>query len=448
MRHLAANCVAAACAAVTILRPCPDATAAPRPAVGSPGPDVVANGGFEGAFADGVGEGWRGHEGPGGGYFAENARLGRIGGGLIGGTRCWDGPCEEDVQTLAMSAKVHLVDEGRLDMTTKIREALGRDAIVVLKMNAEAWAARSGIDLFGREPEAYGARFADHCMQRSRQTGHWPRCYYGLNEPDIDDPERLSKACRFEIGFTRRLHENGCRSCVLNHATGTPRSLDAFFTDDVRELLRTADYVGYHAYGSDEEIFACGGDGEDHALRWRRIAAGCRERGWRMPPVIYTEGTVDAEWIAQGDRFTPEMVRDDLIGFGEALLDDPWATGLCVFLTGAWPGQAEQARDITKYPARIIEPVRVWNRDHPVDARSGTGSQVIGGEGASFDRAICAAAPTVPGRNVPVRRVAQVRALRRGGGAVGPSGRGGARVRSDGTGRRSHGGRRSYGPAT
>jgi hypothetical protein len=358
---------------------------------------MPANGDFEGEFVDGVAAGWRGHAGPGGGYFARNSRLGRIGGGLIGGTRCWDGPCEEDVQTLAMSAKVHLVDEGRIDMTTKIRESLGRDAIVVLKMNAESWAARAKIDLLGREPESYGARFADHCVTMSRRSGHWPRCYYGRNEPDLDDPGRLEKAVRFEIGFTRRLHEHGCRSCVLNLAAGTPRSPEAFFTDDVRELLSLADYVGYHAYGSADAVFACRGTMEDHALRWRRVVAGCRERGWRVPPLIYTEGTVDAEWIAHGDRFTPEMVRDDLLGFGDALLNDPWSVGLCVFLTGAWPGQREQARDITKYPIRIIQPLRAWNRDHPVDAHGGTGAQVVGSEGGSFDRTLCAPARTEPG---------------------------------------------------
>ena len=97
-----------------------------------------------------------------------------IGGGLIGGTRCWDGPCEEDVQTIALSAKVHLVDEGRIDMVSKLREALGRDLITVLKMNAEAWAERTGVDPFGRDPEEAGGRFADHCIEISRRTGHPP----------------------------------------------------------------------------------------------------------------------------------------------------------------------------------------------------------------------------------------------------------------------------------
>jgi len=361
-------------------------------------PNLLDNGGFEEGFSDGVAEGWIGHAGEGGGQFSENPKTGPIGGGLYGAARCWTKPCEEDVQTMAMSGKVHLVDIGRMDMTSKIRDAMGADAIVVLQLYVSLFEPQLGHGTLDGDPEANGRAFADFCYQKSQQTGHWPRCYHGLVEPNLDDPEALAKACRFELGFTNRLHEHGCRSCVLNHGPGSPADLENMFTDEVRELLAVADYVGYHAYGGhDGELMCDAATRDEFSLRWRQIAEGYREREWRFPPVIYTEGTVREGWIAEGEKYTPEMIREDLTTFGDFMEHDPWAVGLCVYLTGAWPMQAGQDRDITKYPERIIQPLAAWNRAHPVDAHRGAGSQVIGAYGEPVDRSICQAVATQPG---------------------------------------------------
>jgi hypothetical protein len=361
-------------------------------------PGFVQNGNFEGNFVGGIAEGWIGHSGDGNGYFAENPKTGPIGGGLYGAARCWIKPCEEDVQTLAMSGKVHLVDLGRMDMTSRIREAMGADAIVVFQPYISLWEPQLGHGALDRDPHANGVAFADFCYQKSQQTGHWPRCYHGLVEPNLSDRDQLTKACQFELGFTNRMHQLGCRSCVLNHAPGTPVPKENMYLDEVRELLAVADYVGYHAYGGHNLELMCDESTRDEfSLRWREFAREYQNRGWRFPPVIYTEGTIRNGWIDKGDQFTPEMIRNDILGFAELIGNDPWAVGLCASLTGVWPMHPGQDKDITKYPERIIEPISRWNQAHPVDAHSGTGSQVIGGNGQPVNRSICQAVPTNAG---------------------------------------------------
>ncbi len=353
---------------------------------------------FESGFEEGVALGWTGVAIGSGGLFSENPKTGPIGGSLYGGARCWGGPCEEDVQTIAMSAKVHLVGLGRIDMAGKLRESLGADTVVVLRLDPGAWAREKGVRLLEGDVEGRGRAFADFCYRKSLGASSWPRAWCGLNAPDFEDPETVRRVCLFERAFTERLHELGGRSCVLNLAAGSPAAEENMFLPEVRDLLAEADYFGYHAYGSPESVFmSAEADGDGWALRWRRFRREYEKRGWRFPPVILTEAGLREGWIDRGDRFTPEMVAEDLTTFASRIHGDPGALGLCVFLTGAWPGQDLQTRDITKYPERIIAPIRAWNRAHPVDARSGTGSQVIAGYGEAFDRAICRRIRVAPG---------------------------------------------------
>jgi hypothetical protein len=340
-------------------------------------------------FLTSVGYGWTGHAGWDSGAISANPKTGPIGGGVYGVTRCGGGVCEEDAQTLRMSGKVHLVDRARMDMVTKIREEMGADAIVVLKLSPEDWQDRRKQRNLEGDIEANGAAFADYCYEECLRSRHWPRCFYGQNEPDMNNAEALAKVCRFELAFTRRLHELGLRSCVVNHSVGTPGPKENMYIPEMRALLAEADYMGYHCYGGPKDELMCAEEGIlDYSLRWREFAAEYEKRGWRFPPMIYTESTTWGGWIG-GDRFTAPMIRDDILCFAEKVLEDRWAIGMCIFCTGAWPGQIWQKWDITRYPEVIIEPIREWNRAHPVDAHSGSGSQVIAGIGERVDRAIC-----------------------------------------------------------
>jgi hypothetical protein len=360
--------------------------------------NLLFNGDFEERFQNGVAFGWSTQSEGKSGYISENPKTGRIGGGIYGADRCKGGECEEDVRTLRMSGKVHLVDKGRMDMVSRIREAMGPDALVILKLSPEDWEnERKKRNLEG-DIEANGKAFAEFCYQRSLETRHWPRCYYGLNEPSMNVVEDLRKVCRFELAFTRRLHELGLRSCVINHSTGTPGPKENMYIPEMRALLAEADYVGYHSYGSPKDELMCAeGSLEDFSLRWRQFAKGYQERGWRFPPVIYNESTTYGPSVGSDD-FTPEMIRDDILCFEEKIRRDQWVVGMCIFVTGAWGGQYWQKWDITKYPRKIIEPIRERNQSHPVDAHTGSGSQVIGANGEHVDRAICQEVGTKSGQ--------------------------------------------------
>jgi len=360
--------------------------------------NLLYNGDFEQPFPDRVARGWKEYSIWESGLVAANPQTGPIGGGVYGAARCRGGVCEEDVETLRMSAKVHLVDRARMDMVSRIREEMGPDAIVVLKLSPEDWENQRGMRNLEGDIEANGAAFAEYCYEECARTGHWPRCFYGQNEPDMNNAEALAKVCRFELAFTRRLHQLGLRSCVVNNSTGTPGPKANMYIPEMRALLAEADYVGYHCYGGPKDELMCAESSLfDFSLRWRQFAEGYRKRRWRFPPMIYTESTTWGGWMGS-ERFTPETVRDDILCFGGKMLEDPWVVGMCIFNTGAWAGQVWKKWDITRYPRIIIDPIREWNRSHPVDAHGGRGSQVIAGIGERVDRSICQEAATVAGR--------------------------------------------------
>lgn len=356
--------------------------------------NLVTNGGFEASFDQGVAEGWTAVN-LRGATFKENAKLGRIGGGLYGASHG-----KEDERTLRMSGKVNLVDIARHDMVSKIKAALGPDVITVVKLGPEDYFAGRPLEV---NPYENGRKFADHCRDLTLKTGHFAHCYYGLNEPHMNDAGDLARVARFELGFTERLHEHGMRSVVLNHSTGTPGPKENMYLPQVRELLAVADYVGYHSYGgpaaySEGGQVMCGEKSlDDFSLRWREFAAEYERRGWRFPPMIYTEGTTWGGWT-DNKEINEDIILDDLLCFYDKMMEDEWVVGMCVFATGAWPGQIWQKWDITRYP-KIIEGVREYNLAYPVDAHTGTNAQQIVGAEGRFDGAVVQAVETEAGES-------------------------------------------------
>lgn len=371
------------------------------------GPELIANGDFEAGFdADGVAAGWTGFGTGAGAVLKPNPRLGRIGGGVYGAAH-WNeaiGQWDDDYQTIRLHGKAHLVDAGRFDVVTRLQNELGPEVITVAKLGMEAYFH----EIARRDPLQgdliqNGREFADHCYQRSQDSGHWAHCYYGFNEPDMNNAGTLRKVAIVERGFTERLHELGLRSIVLNHSTGTPGPMENMLIDEVRDLLAVADYVGYHCYGGPSGFFMCHPDSLTyHSLRWRIFAGWYEDRGWRFPPVIYTEATT---WWGWHKDHSATAVRDDLLCFADHMKEDAWAVGLNIFCTGHWPGQVWHDWCVTEYPGRvpngpnlIVDACRTHNMNNPVDARSGTGSQEILAEGSRFSAGIVQQIPTRPGR--------------------------------------------------
>lgn len=355
---------------------------------------AVANGDFEKGFENGVAEGWEPFNRRGA-TFRENAALGPIGGGIYGASHG-----KEDERNIALNGKVYVVDAARIDVVGRLQEALGPTVITIAKLNAENYLR--GEPLYG---DAYqnGQRFADYCCNESEDRNLHAHCYYGLNEPDINSRSGLAAACRFELGFTRRLHEHGMRSIVLNHSVGTPADPDNMLMKEMRELLAEADYVGYHAFGSLQPVASggqllCGTDSLAHySLRWRKYADEYTTRGWRFPPVIYTQAGTWGGWRENPD-LSPEDITWDLIKFAEYMRDDPWNIGMCAFVTGAWTGQPWKKWDLSEYP-ELIKEVGMDNWLYPVDAHAGQGAQLITGNSGRFDGGIVQKVATLPGHH-------------------------------------------------
>jgi hypothetical protein len=368
------------------ISPTPPPTATPTPTIPpDAGPNLLTNGDFEGGFTGGLGIGWTHFERRPGGFVKENAKLGRMGGGIYG----FDHGAE-DTENIRMSAKVYLVDRSRFDMVTNLRQQLGDEVITVAKIDAHAVIPG---DPLGDDPEGMGTWFADWWHNESVQDGHWAHCYYGVNEPEVNTIEGITKTARFELAFTRRCHELGMRTCVINHSFGTPGQLDRMLVPEVVELLSEADYVGYHPYSALPYLM-CDPEGFDTVLRYLPIVAMYEERGFRMPPVVYTEGG-DHGIDPLGPR-TPEIVRDDLVCFEGVMRQYPWTVGLCYFLTAQWPSMQWPDFDLTRFP-EIITGIRQANRAHPYDAYEGINAQILGGAREVFDHGIVQQVPTEPG---------------------------------------------------
>ncbi len=368
------------------ITPTPRYTLTPTPTLPAElGPNVLVNGDFEAGFNNNIGTGWSSFTNASGGYFKENAKLGPMGGGIYGLTRG-----NEDSENIRMSSKVYLVEVGRYNMVNRLRQELSDDVLTIAKTDVEPRLPGDPLS----DPESYGRQWADWWYDRSAQDNIWAHAYYGLNEPSMNIVEDLRKVARFELAFTRRLHERGLRSIVLNHSLGTPSVLEYMLLPEVAALLAEADYVGYHAYSVFETRAMCDTGDQDLVYRYDRIVQMYRDRNWRMPPLVWTEG--GDHGIVPGGFPSPADVRDDLVCAITPIRQRPYLMGLCYFLTSQWPNMQWPDFDLTLYP-EIIDGVRAGNRAHPHDAHSGTMAQQFGGSRESFDRGIIQSFDTTPG---------------------------------------------------
>jgi len=192
---------------------------------------------------------------------------------------------------------------------------------------------------------------------------------------------------RFEKAFSDRIQELGKKSVVLNLAVGNPGDMETMLLPELVDLLATADYAGYHAYGGNKDQLLNGPQSPWFANRWRFYAQMYRERGLRMPPVIYTEVNTFNQWkgnVPPGVKPRAAWeIRDDLIAFEKDSRKDPWAVGMAIFLFGS--SSAEFAGRETANEPVIYEASGDHNLENPADAKTGLFSQQFGTDGGEFE---------------------------------------------------------------
>jgi hypothetical protein len=162
---------------------------------------------------------------------------------------------------------------------------------------------------------------------------------------------------------------------VLNLSVGSPGNIWKML--EAQQMLSTADYVGYHTYGGQiDQLMVNAANPQNNpcsfALRWRQYVDMYRDRGWRMPPVVYTEGTTYGGWHGV---YSPSQIRDDLIAFGPYMLEDRWSVGLALFCAGCngiWEEWDIQGQ------GDIAAACGAWNLNNPTEATAGLYSQQFG----------------------------------------------------------------------
>lgn len=341
-------------------------TATPPSVVGD---NVVRNGSFENGFQNGLALDWQSYAVEGVGEWRSSTRIGKIGAGNYNESR--QGWVEE---CTAMNPKTVLLMGGfgwanALGGEASRNPAM-RNTIIVGRLGTDDY-----VDLYLSDPERYGRKHAEDCY-REYNTWH-PRidCWQGLNEPDYHPRDRWLRSIRFEKAFTERAHELGMKTCVMNCATGCPAN--PLYMLDCRELFEIADYVGQHTYGGPcDQLMVYNvtcDDPNQYSLRFRTYERLYRERGWRIPPAIYTESTTFWGWHGGGYP-GPADVREDLLLYLDYLNQDPWCVGTTVFNVGG--GGIWDEWDIVGY--NICAPVGVKNAQFPADAAAGLFSQMFG----------------------------------------------------------------------
>lgn len=366
----------------------------------TPQPIALQNGNFESAFISGVAAGWTKFQLSNDGFHKASERLGRLGGGLFGcygpsGVPGYD--CLDEYQSIRMSAKTYSIDISRYDLIGKFHNVLGQEALLVVRINAEGAGIYPDGDTWERNAYEDGRRLADHYKNYwiRNNPGFEADAVYGLNEPSVNVLTDLAKVALFELGFTRRLHELGYRSCVMNNAVGTPGDNNNFLLEEVRQLFAEADFIGYHPYGNWNTGWMCPADAGPWTYRWQEISRMYRDRGWRHPALLYTEGG-QYWWVG---RKTPAQIISDLVCYERReRTEEFWSVGLHYFVTGAWPGGWDEMH-LGLFP-EIIDACRATNQANPVDAHSGLFSQEMGARKAAFDLGIVQQVQTRPGRRV------------------------------------------------
>lgn len=353
--------------------PTPSPTITNTPTVTPPvlGPNLLTNGGFESSFVDGLANGWSRWSSHGQLNWRENPKLGRMGAGVCGPINSRGEYCECNRSMLAMNAKFHLdiIGTGNFGMIAK--QSNPEIRLIGRKFNDDLLGNRL-LTMSEAQLIALGHQQAEEAYA-TFQNGYLAHCWTDANEQNFDNDFHRRQYLHYCLAFVRRCKELGIRSCVFSMAVGTPNNVAAMLSDEVRQVLAEADYVAYHAYGPPGTDLMMTSAPEQHAFRWRTYARWYAERGWRMPPMLYTEGTTFGGWHG---RFSPGQIGQDMIAYGGEMKRDPWAVAMTVFCMADWTqGGAWNYWDVSPFFNEILNPVGAWNAQNPVDAFEGTRAQ-------------------------------------------------------------------------
>ncbi len=154
------------------------------------------------------------------------------------------------------------------------------------------------------------------------------------NEPGVQKPGEAAAFDRAQEAFAQRMHQHGWRVAGFNFGVGVlePGDYPRLFP----RSLPLVDYIGVHAYGSQQDFFMNGPDRDFYALRYRKIRAATLAAGFDKPFVLTETGT----WSAWKDRASVGQVVADYMWLEREIEKDDYVVGQVPFLLDgfAWDG--------------------------------------------------------------------------------------------------------------
>lgn len=257
-----------------------------------------------------------------------------------------------------VNANVALIFHYALDIADQLAPSIER-------MGREYWSTADQ-DAMLLSTDLAGLRTMGQ-MQAESLCDMWPAitCWQGLNEVmRVGVEDWLRRQVAFELGFADGCSGRGKTMCCLNAPPGVePVPAEMFFAsyaEIIRPLMAhpAVRYWGRHVYSAHRTAHLWD-DPEWFALRHRKIAAGLRAAGVRVPPIAVTElGWADG-WRAAG--LQDYQAADDLEWFADQIADDPDIAVTMVFCDGDSGGW--QDHDV--HATGIIGRLAAWNAAHP-----------------------------------------------------------------------------------
>ncbi len=318
------------------------------------GGNLLTNPDFDSrSFVGGVGGGWTRWTKRGTASYRPTRNLGKLGGGHYN-------PSGGSVfQAISATAKVAFAMDPSLGALTDVKNN-GPETVTIGRL-----AGAEDVDFWSQddaETIALGRAHAEACYQKHLDHPGID-AWQGYNEPWVGSRQRVRKVVLFEKAFTERCHELGIRSIVLNLGVGNPDTPG--IAEMFKDLFAIADFVGYHAYGEPGLDLMNGPNEAYYAHRWRMMKARYDERGWRHPPVIYTESGTYGPWKG---RYSTTTIADDYEAATLKMMDDDWLLGHTVFCVGGFGFWDEwDIADDSIFQQRFT----AWNVAHTWEARSG-----------------------------------------------------------------------------
>ncbi len=177
-------------------------------------------------------------------------------------------------------------------------------------------------------------RFADEIARRYGDLKGAVTAWTFYNEPPVQKPSEAEAFDRAQAAFTERMHAQGFKVVGFNFGVGVLEPAD--YVRLFPRSLPLVDYIGVHAYGSQNDMLMSGPDRDYYALRYRKIRAATLAAGIDKPFILTETGT----WSGWQGKLSVYDVAQDYLWLESQIQRDDYVIGQVPFLLDGfnWDG--------------------------------------------------------------------------------------------------------------